>query len=216
MGLSGGVDSSLAAVLAKKAVGRNRLLCLLLPCGSSPQDWRDSQLMVRKFNLRSRTVNIKPVYDLLCKLLPPGNKKTVGNIKSRLRMLVLYHFANRMNYLVAGTGNKSEIMVGYFTKYGDGGVDILSLAGLFKKEVRRLAKEMGVPQGIIDKPPTAGLWVGQTDEGEMGISYNQLDDILSRLEANRRQTVPAPIVAKVKRMIESSQHKRQVAAVFRP
>lgn len=216
MGLSGGVDSAVVAVLSKKAIGRSRLLCLLLPCDSSKTDWNDSLSVVRKFNLRYKVVDVKPVYNCLCKILPSANRKAKGNLKSRLRMLVLYYFANKLNYLVSGTGNKSEFLMGYFTKYGDGGADILPIAGLLKKEVRRLAEELGIPERIINKPPTAGLWPGQTDEAEMGIAYNQLDDILYRLGKNRKQEAPASVVCKVKKMIRSSEHKRRLAVICRP
>ncbi|MDP3143123.1 MAG: NAD+ synthase [Candidatus Omnitrophota bacterium] len=216
MGLSGGVDSAVVAALSRKAVGKNRLLCLLLPCDSSKTDCNDSMLMVKKFNLRYKAVDVKPVFNCLCKILPTANRKAAGNLKSRLRMLTLYYFANKLNYLVAGTGNKSELLMGYFTKHGDGGVDILPIAGLLKKEVRSLAEELGIPQRIINKPPTAGLWAGQTDEAEMGITYNQLDDILYRLGNNRKQQESASVVCKVKKMIRSSEHKRRLAVICRP
>jgi len=216
LGLSGGVDSALVAALAKRAVGRKRLLCLLLPCGSSNQDQQDAKLMIKKFGLKYKLVEITPIYKSLCKILPWGDRRVMGNLKARLRMLVIYYFANKLNYLVCGTGNKSELLVGYFTKYGDGGVDILPLASLLKKEVRELARELGVPRSIIDKHPTAGLWAGQTDEKELGISYNELDSILFRLERKRKQVSPPNKVKKVQAMIKSSQHKRQPAAIFRP
>jgi NAD+ synthase len=124
-------------------------------------------------------------------------------------MAVLYYFANQLNYLVCGTGNKSELMLGYFTKHGDGATDILPIGGLLKKQVRNLAKELRIPQCIINKPPTAGLWPGQTDEGEMGISYRELDDILERMENKTRQILSKAKVNKVKDMIKRSEHKRQ-------
>jgi len=215
MGLSGGVDSSLAAVLVRKAVGRKRLLCLLLPCHNSEKDLYDSQLIVRNFKLRHKTIDIRPLYNYLCRILPPADKKATGNLKSRLRMLVIYYFANKLNYLVAGTSNKSELMIGYFTKYGDGGADILPIGGLLKNEVRKLAKEMAIPAQIINKPPSAGLWADQTDESEMGISYQELDDILHRLESHQSQRVSKQKVSQVKGMIKASEHKRRLAVVFK-
>jgi NAD+ synthase len=130
-------------------------------------------------------------------------------------MLTLYYFANELDYLVCGTGNKSELMAGYFTKYGDGGADILPIADLLKKDVIKLARALGVARHIIGKPPTAGLWPGQTDEGEMGITYDQLDDILERLEQKRKQIAVPALVNKVRAMIKRSEHKRKSAAVFR-
>jgi NAD+ synthase len=123
-------------------------------------------------------------------------------------MSVLYYFANKLNYLVCGTSNKSEIMTGYFTKYGDGAADILPIGGLFKKQVKFLAKELGLPRQIIFKPASAGLWPGQTDEGEMGITYADIDDILERLENRKIQILPKEKVNKVKEMIKKSEHKR--------
>jgi NAD+ synthase len=124
-------------------------------------------------------------------------------------MLLLYYFANKLNYLVCGTGNKSELMVGYFTKHGDGATDILPIGDLLKKEVRKLARRLGIPERIITKPPTAGLWPGQTDEGEMGITYPELDDILERMENRKSQVLSQDRVNKVKKMIKRSEHKRQ-------
>ena len=170
MGLSGGVDSCVVAALAKKAVGRNRLLALILPCGSHVSDLADATAMARKFKIKTETIDLTGVYSNLLKILPSAKGLAKNNLKPRLRMLVLYYFANKLNYLVCGTGNKSELMVGYFTKHGDGGVDILPIGGLLKKQVRALAEELGIPGNIINKPPSAGLWHGQTDEGEMGIT----------------------------------------------
>ncbi|MDP2044214.1 MAG: NAD+ synthase, partial [Candidatus Omnitrophota bacterium] len=187
MGLSGGVDSAVVAALCKKAVGRNNLLVLFMPCNSNAQDLKDAKLVARSLGLKSKLVDLSSVYNNFLKVLPAAGGLARGNLKPRLRMSTLYYFANKLNYLVCGTGNKSELMVGYFTKYGDGGVDILPIADLFKRQVRRLAQELSIPQGIITKPPTAGLWHGQTDEGEMGITYNELDDILDRLCNKKKQ-----------------------------
>ncbi|MFN3966799.1 MAG: NAD(+) synthase, partial [Endomicrobiia bacterium] len=122
-----------------------------------------------------------------------------GNLKPRLRMLVLYYFANKLNYLVAGTGNKSEIMMGYFTKYGDGGVDILPIGDLLKKDVIQLARKLEIPERIINKKPSAGLWPGQTDEEEMGITYKKLDKILESKSKN----------SKIENIIKKTEHKRK-------
>ncbi|MBM3252037.1 MAG: NAD+ synthase, partial [Candidatus Omnitrophica bacterium] len=174
MGISGGVDSSVVAVLAKKSVGVN-LLCLILPCHSLRQDLEDAKSIARKFRLNTKTVDLTKIYDNFIKILPDADAKIKGNLKARLRMVTLYYFANKLNYLVAGTGNKSELYAGYFTKYGDAGVDILPIADIYKSQVRSLANSLGIPERIIAKPPSAGLWQGQTDEGEMGITYDDLD-----------------------------------------
>ncbi|MDD5027177.1 MAG: NAD(+) synthase, partial [Candidatus Omnitrophica bacterium] len=159
------------------------------------------------------SVNLSGVYDSFLRVRPKGSNLALANLRPRLRMAALYYFANKFNYLVCGTGNKSELMAGYFTKYGDGGVDILPIAGLLKKDVRRLAKELGIPVQIITKAPTAGLWPGQTDEKEMGITYNELDDILYRLEHKQKQRAAKGKVAKVERMIAKSGHKRNMPEI---
>lgn len=177
VGLSGGLDSSVVAVLSQRAVG-DKVLGIVMPCYSNPADEEDVHLLRVKFGVKIERVVLDPVYDKLLEILPSGNRIAQANLKSRLRMLTLYYFANKLNYLVAGTGNKSEIMVGYFTKYGDGSADFLPLGGLLKTQVIELAKELGIPSKIIEKIPTAGLWEGQTDEGELGISYAELDNAL--------------------------------------
>ena len=123
-------------------------------------------------------------------------------------MVTLYYFANKLNYLVIGTGNKSELTVGYFTKYGDGGVDILPLGNLLKSQVKELAEFLGIPQKIIQKPPSGGLWEGQTDEGEMGISYNQLDEYLKTGKSDNLE-----VEEKVKNKIILNKHKRNTPAI---
>jgi NAD+ synthase len=213
LGLSGGLDSCVAAFLAKQALGKNRVLGLILPCHSQSSDLNDAKLFARKFGIKTKTVDISAIFDSLIRLLPPADRLTAVNIQPRLRMLVLYYFARKLNYLVCGTSNKSEIMTGYFTKFGDGASDILPLGDLFKTQVRKLARDLKIPEKVINKPPTAGLWSGQTDEGEMGITYQELDDILGRLETNKKQVLPRNKVNKVKRMIRNSEHKRQCPKV---
>ncbi len=209
MGLSGGVDSSVVAALSKEAVGKNRVLGLFMPCHSDPGDLADAKLVARRLGIRTGRVDLSKIYDSLIKILPEGNSLSRANLKPRLRMAVLYYFANSLNYLACGTGNKSELMAGYFTKHGDGATDILPIGGLLKREVRALAQELGIPKHIIAKPPTAGLWQGQTDEGEMGISYNELDDILARMENKKKQVIAKEKISRVKKMIQRSAHKRQ-------
>ena len=213
LGLSGGIDSAVVAALCREAVGRNNLLVLFMPINSNPQDLKDAKLVARMLGLKSKLVDLSGVYNNFIKVLPAAGGLARGNLKPRLRMSTLYYFANKLNYLVCGTGNKSELMVGYFTKYGDGGVDILPIADLFKRQVRKLAGELKIPQGIIDKPPTAGLWQGQTDEGEMGITYNELDDILDKFCHNKKQVAGSSKVNQVKKMHKNSAHKRKGAEI---
>ncbi len=208
LGLSAGIDSCAAASLAKEAAGKLKVLALILPVHSRVQDAQDALAFAKRLGIRTKTINLTEVYDNLLKVLPAGNGLSKMNLKPRLRMLVLYYFANKLNYLVCGTSNKSEIMTGYFTKYGDGASDILPLGDLLKKQVRALGKELGLPQHIINKIPSAGLKPGQTDEGEMGISYAELDDILERLENKRTQILSKDKINKVKGMIKRSEHKR--------
>jgi NAD+ synthase len=184
-------------------------LALILPCHSQLRDIQDARFVAEKLGIKLKTIDLSDTYDNLIKILPKAGGLPQANLKPRLRMLVLYYFANKLNYLVCGTGNKSEIMMGYFTKHGDGATDILPIGNLLKKQVRRLAQELGIPRNIITKPPTAGLWPGQTDEGEMGITYPELDDILERMENKRKQVFSKDKIRRVRDMINKSEHKRQ-------
>ena len=208
VGISGGIDSAVTAVLVKMGLG-DGVLGLILPCHSDPTDVEHARLVAAAFGIKTEYVNLTPVFDRLLTALPPGNRVAVGNLKPRLRMTVLYYFANSRNYLVAGTGNKSEIKTGYFTKYGDGGVDILPLGDLLKTQVRQLACELGIPEEIIAKPPSAGLWEGQTDEGEMGLAYEELDKALMAIEAGGTGECNREALARVMAMMAASQHKRE-------
>ena len=216
LGLSGGLDSCVTAALAVKALGAKNVLALLLPCHSQDQDASDAKLVARRFKIRTKTIDLSRVYDSLVSILPVADRVTRANIRPRLRMIVLYYFARKMNYLVCGTSNKSELAAGYFTKFGDGASDILPIGSLFKTQVRRLASEIGIPQSVIDKAPTAGLWPGQTDEGEMGITYPELDEIVSRIERKQAQRLTKAKVDRVKKMMRCSEHKRSKPACFIP
>jgi len=209
IGLSGGIDSAVVAVLSKKAFGKS-VLALNLPCVSSNHDLNDARLITQTFRIKTRTFDLSKIFNTLIKSLPLADQNTRANLKPRLRMMILYYFANQLNYLVAGTGNKSELMTGYFTKHGDGGVDLLPLGGLLKTEVKELAHYLKIPARIINKPPSAGLWSGQTDEGEMGIKYHELDAILNGPTKFRTKR------DKVKQLIKNSAHKRQLPKIFIP
>lgn len=189
VGISGGIDSAVVAALCKRAFP-DASLGLIMPCHSNPEDVEDARLVADSLDMDVKIIDLSPIYDAFVRLFtdtPAGSPSTPSqpdpgrldlanaNIKPRLRMITLYHFANRLNYLVVGTGNKSELTVGYFTKYGDGGVDLLPIGGLVKGQVRELARHLGIPERIIIKPPSAGLWPGQTDEQEMGLTYEDLD-----------------------------------------
>jgi NAD+ synthase len=212
LGLSGGLDSSVVVGICSQALGSSNVLALFLPCESQKDDLTDAQEVAKKFNLKTELIDLTQVYEQLKKILPPGDQLAQANIKPRLRMLTLYYYANKLNYLVVGTGNKCELKVGYFTKYGDGGVDILPLGDLLKSEVKSLAKLVGVPDHIIKKVPSAGLWASQTDEGEMGITYAELEDFLSKYE--KGETPEGEKAEKIKNMMERAKHKLSLPEIF--
>jgi len=184
------------------------MLGVLMPCHSSQEDGEHAQIVASKFSIPTRIVVLDTVFDTLLKALPSdrveptASRLAKANLKVRLRMLALYYFANQLKYMVAGASNRSELAIGYFTKYGDGGVDILPLGNLVKGQVKELASFLGIPQQIIDKPPSAGLWQGQTDEGELGLSYEELDRYLVTGEASNE------LREKIESMIAASNHKR--------
>jgi NAD+ synthase len=211
IGMSGGLDSSVAAVLCQRAFPKD-CLGVLMPCCSIPEDGEHAQLVASKFSIPTKVVVLEGVLDALLGVLPPEGKPGLSqhvkaNLKVRLRMLTLYYFANQLEYMVVGSSNRSELATGYFTKYGDGGADILPLGNLVKGQVRELAQFLGVPQPIIDKPPSAGLWPGQTDEGELGFSYEELDRYLVTGQAS------SELRAKIEARIAASAHKRRLPPV---
>lgn len=207
LGMSGGIDSSVVAVLCQRAFPK-ATLGVIMPCHSDRTDREHAELVAMKFNISVEVVILDKVFDSLMKALPNRDfnvatkKLAESNVKPRLRMVTLYYFANRLNYLVVGSGNKSELTVGYFSKYGDGGVDLLPLGNLVKSQVRNLAMHLGIPREIIDKPPSAGLWSGQTDEAEMGLTYNELDNYLFTGKAEEK------IKKKIDSMMNKCGHKR--------
>lgn len=203
IGLSGGVDSSVVVSLLVRAVGKKKVLGIIMPCASNPQDKLDAELVAKNLDIEVCTVDLYSVCsDLIDKLVNlelPNTRLANINIKPRLRMTVLYFVANVFNYLVAGTGNKSELMVGYFTKYGDGGVDLEPIGNFYKTEVFEMAKILGVPECIIKKKPSAGLYPGQTDEDDIG-SYAELDKCLSEGIENTR----------ISNLVRKNQHKNML------
>jgi NAD+ synthase len=180
VGISGGIDSSVMASLAKKALGE-KVIFLQMPFLKTCPLIDNVALLKKQLKIKVERFHIGDIYENFLKILPEGNKNTKGNLKPRLRMATLYYFANLFNLLVIGTGNKSELEIGYFTKYGDGGVDIEPIGDLYKTEIIEMAKRLKLPKQIIETIPTADLWPGQTDEKEIGISYQKLDTILKLL-----------------------------------
>ena len=179
VGLSGGIDSAVAAALLKGALGTERVITVYMPCHSIPLDGEHARLTAEALGLKMLTVDLSETYDVYRRTIGRVMEPSAlagANIKPRLRMITVYSIAQTLGYLVCGTGNKDELTVGYFTKYGDGGSDFMPLADLTKAEVRAIARETGVPPPVIEKPPSAGLWEGQTDEQEMGQYYEVLHD----------------------------------------
>lgn len=222
VGLSGGVDSAVVARLCQLALP-GHVVGVIMPCHSDPRDEADAQLTARHFDLPAVQVDLGPTYDALLgqvkeatAQLPAGEatedlrgRLALANVKPRLRMTTLFFVANSLNYLVAGTGNRSEIAIGYYTKYGDGGVDLLPIGGLLKGEVRALGRELKVPGTILDKAPSAGLWLGQTDEGEMGFTYADLERYLT----GGPTTIAPALAMRVERLVRASEHKRALPPI---
>lgn len=216
LGLSGGIDSALVAYLAVQALGNKKVFGLILPSSTNTiQDLELAKMVAKKLKIKSSVINIDNIIQSYTNILKQKSNKTlIGNLKARTRMTLLYAKANELNGMVLGTGNKTELMIGYFTKYGDGGVDLLPIGDLYKTQVRQLAKHLHISQEIIDRPPTAGLWDGQTDEAEIGLTYEKLDQILEALEKKKdlKKFAKADI-SKVKKLIKNSEHKRQLPKI---
>ncbi len=224
VGLSGGVDSAVVARLCQMAAP-DSVFGVLMPCHSDRQDDEDARLVASHFKIPTVRIDLSPAYDVLIEDLaaaipnelaapvpPPSDVRArvpSANVKPRLRMTALYFLANSLDYLVAGTGNHSEIAVGYFTKYGDGGADVLPIGHLLKNRVRAVARELDVPQAIVDKTPSAGLWAGQTDEQELGFSYADLEKHLTR----GPDGVAPALAMRIERMIRRTEHKRALPPI---
>jgi len=183
IGLSGGVDSTTALFLCVQAVGKDKVLGVMMPSKvNTNKDTEDAIEVCKKLGVKYKVIEIDPILKSFGNVLDLSDKLVTGNLMARIRMCILYYFANKEKLLVVGTGNKSEYLQGYFTLHGDIACDLLPLGNLYKKDVKKLARELEVPEKIIKKIPTAGLWKGQTDEKELGISYEDLDRILPLLE----------------------------------
>lgn len=186
IGLSGGIDSSVVAFLLKEAIGKNNVYSYHLHSSTTPkEDTEHARAMSKLLDIYYKEINIDTITNEFLSLAKDDNASDIsedlaseGNLKARIRMTMLYYFANMKNCLVAGTGNKSELLIGYFTKYGDGACDFEPIGDIYKTQLRKLAKEWNIPDEIIDKPPRAGLWIGQTDEDEIGLTYDVLDKLL--------------------------------------
>ena len=180
VGLSGGIDSTLAAFIACEAVGSENVFGLIMPSTTTPtEDKLHGTEIAQLLGMDYEEIAIDSILnEFLSVTQIKKDELAIGNLKARIRMSVSYFYANSKNYLVCGTGNKSEILIGYFTKHGDGACDIEPIGDLYKTDVYQLAEYMDVPQKILDKPPRAGLWNNQTDEDEIGMAYELIDKIL--------------------------------------
>lgn len=206
VGLSGGLDSAVSAALCAAAIGKENVLGLIMPCESMQSDTDDGIRIAGHLGIRFRTVDLYPVLMSFTTGLDDKSVLNLANIKSRLRMAMLY--AHSSGRLVLGTSNYSEILVGYWTKWGDGAADLLPIGRLFKDEVREIAAVLGLPRWVIDRVPSAGLWPGQSDEDEMGVSYN---DIRAYFEEG---DISASAAAMIQKMIRSTEHKRNPIVYF--
>ena len=209
IGVSGGVDSAVAAAFCCRAIGADKVLALSLPAAvSNPQDTVDAQELCAQFGMEHRVIDIEPM--LAAYRTIPGfiaSPYLLGNLMARIRMSILYYLGNRDHRLVCGTSNRSEYMLGYCTKYGDNAADIQPIVHLYKTEVYVVARELGIPEPIIKKVPSAGLWEGQSDEREIGLSYAEIDHALQTL-ANRDWVAATPAEEKVLDLVKKSSHKR--------
>jgi NAD+ synthase len=225
LGLSGGIDSATVAALCSKALKSKNVLTLLLPEEETkkPKDIDDAMAIAKQFNIKTQTIDITPILEGFYSTIPAYNQKNQinkGNIKARIRMVVLYYYANKFNKIVCGSSDKSETLMGYFTKWGDGAADISPIMDLYKTQVRRLAIKLGIPEIIAVKPSTPALWPNQSAEEELGIKYDTLDLILYGLErfmsineiANQL-SIEQDIVETVKNRWLNNEHKRQMPII---
>ena len=212
MGLSGGIDSSVLAALGREALGHDGVLGVIIPCHSNPDDESDARLLAGTLDVGFVRVDLSGTFDALCGELGGELSSLVqSNMKARLRMVTLYALGQSRGLLVCGTSNRSEYETGYFTKYGDSGSDLMPLVSFLKRDIREMARLLGVPERIISKAPSAGLYAGQTDEGDMGFTYDVLDEYLATgkiSDPSARERIDV--------MRRRSEHKRKPIPIFRP
>lgn len=220
--LSGGIDSSTVAALSALAIGKGKVFGLMLPEKETynAKDVKHAELIAKKFGLKKERIDITPTLEAFYNSIPifdPADNLCKGNIKARTRMVYVYYYANRLNMLVCGSSDKSETMMGYFTKWGDVAADISPIMDLYKTQVRKLAYHIGIPKEIVEKPSSPALWPGQFAETELGIKYEQLDLVLYGLEHFMKAEeiagqlgIGKGLVEKVKRRWLATEHKRRM------
>ena len=225
IGLSGGIDSTVVAFLLKEAIGNDKIDSYHVYSSTTPkEDTEHARLVSEILDINYKEIDIDTITSEFLDLADDNgvsnsfeNKSAEGNLKARIRMSMLYYFANMKNCLVAGTGNKSELLIGYFTKYGDGACDFEPIGDIYKTQLRKLAKSWNIPDVIINKPPRAGLWIGQTDEDEIGLTYDVLDQLLYLIidknltneEILKEMNSSNMEINKVRDKISNNQHKLQ-------
>jgi len=224
VGLSGGVDSSLTAALCVRALGADKVLGIIMPASFTPkEDVEDAYRLAKMLKMKTVRVDIDGISKAFLEAVgvsedDPEMKMPLANLRARIRMMILYFFANAYNMLVAGTGDLSELLIGFFTKYGDGAADFLPITHLYKTQVRRLAKYLGVPERIAFKPSSPQLYPGHKLLDEVPIDYDELDPVLIGLfkydlppeEVSRKTKVPLEIVLDIKSRYERTRHKREL------
>jgi len=228
LGLSGGIDSTTTAYLAVEALGADGLHGLLMPSEvNADADETDAERVADALGIEYDVVDINPVVDSFVEAAPGGatdDRMALGNVRVRTRAVLNYFVANAEDRVVLGTGNRSEAATGYFTKYGDQAVDCNPIGNLYKCQVRQLARQLGVPEDLVTRTPTAGMWEGQTDEAEMGLNYDELDAILalhvdgpfSESATRRTLGVPQEAIERVAELYERSKHKRAMPPAPEP
>ena len=217
LGLSGGIDSAVVAALARRALPEHRVLALLMPLsGTTPDiDMQDAENLASSLGIEYRKIELLQIKNAFMQFLNP-ERVPEGNLLARIRMTLLYYHSNLLDRIVLGTGDRSEALIGYFTKYGDGGVDVLPIGGLYKTQVRALGKYLGLPSNIVEKKSSPRLWLGQEAEADIGLPYDVIDKILfcmfdekrSAQETARITGNPAKEVESVLKMHKASIHKR--------
>jgi NAD+ synthase len=221
IGLSGGLDSSVVLKLSVNALGRSNVLGLVMPSDTTPREDTSHAIdLANKLKIKYHIIDIYPLIQKFEEILPE-DKEARGNLMARIRMSLLYYYAGINGYLVVGTSDKSEVQIGYFSKFGDGASDIMPIAGLYKTQVRALAQYLGIPAAIVQKKSSPQLWKNHLAEEEIGMDYEMIDQILHLLidkkiklkDVTRKLGVPTKHVNKVKDMIEKSLHKRRPAAI---
>ena len=220
VGLSGGIDSTLIAYLACEAVGKENVFGIIMPSTTTPTEDKIHGISIAQgLGIDYKEIAIDSILnEFLFMTQLEDDNLAIGNLKARIRMSIIYFYANQKKYLVSGTGNKSEILIGYFTKHGDGACDIEPIGDLYKTDVFKLSRYMGVPEDIIEKPPRAGLWNNQTDEAEIGMSYDLIDQILYQYcekskkdkEISEMLEIPVDDVDMIIDKINRNKHKSKV------